>query len=323
MDLPPLSVIVPNYNHAQHLPTCLKAILAQSVTPVEVIVLDDASTDNSVEIVRQFASHHPQLRLVQNEKNLGVMPNVNKGVDLARSEYVFIQAADDEVQPGLFEKSLRLLVQYPQAGLCCTIADWREAATGLHWHVGVGMAETPSYLSPQRLVELERKRQLFISSNTCVLKRSVLLETGKFIPDLKSSADWFSCSLIGFRYGICFVPEPLAVLNILPNSYYQRIRRDKQSLRQMLEAILRFLSRPEYQDVAERMRQAGSLYLFGIPMLKLLLSRPESRHFLTPVLLRNSLWHGTKLFLKKFIPTPLGNLYFQIAGYRTRTPAVI
>ena len=318
MDLPPLSVIVPNYNHAQHLPTCLNAILAQSVRPMEIIVLDDASTDNSVEIISHFASQHHQLRLVQNERNLGVTPNVNKGVDLARSEYVFLQAADDEVQPGLFEKSLRLLVQHPQAGLSCTIAEWHEAATSLHWHVGVGMADAPSYLPPQRLVELERKRQLFISSNTCVLRRSVLLETGKFIPELKSSSDWFSCGVIGFRYGICFVPEPLAVQNILPNSYYRRVRRDPQSYRQMLESILTYLNRPEYRDVAELMREGGSLYHFGIPMLKLLFSRPESRHFLTPVVLRNGLWQGTRLFVKKFIPTPLGNLYFRIAGYRVR-----
>lgn len=320
MDLPPLSVVVPNYNHAQHLPTCLNAILAQSVTPAEIIVLDDASTDNSVEIIRQFASQYPQLRLVQNEKNLGVIPNVNKGVDLARSEYVFIQAADDEVQPGLFEKSLRLLAQHPQAGLSCTIADWREAATGLHWHVGVGMAESPSYLAPERMVELERKRQLFMSSNTVVLKRSVLLDTGKFFAELKSSADWFTHSVIGLRYGICFVPEPLGVVNILSDSYFQRTRRDPDSYRQMLESILKYLNRPEYRDVAELMREGGSLYHFGIPMLKLLFSRPESRHFLTPVLLRNGLWQGTRLFVKKFTPTPLGNLYFHIAGFRAKTP---
>lgn len=321
MDLPPLSVIVPNYNHAQHLPTCLKAILAQSVAPVEIIVLDDASTDNSVEVIRHFASQHRQLRLVQNEKNLGVVPNMNKGLTLARSEYVFFPAADDQVQPGLFEKSLRLLAQCPQAGLSCTIAEWREAATGLHWHVGVGMAERASYLSPKRMVELERKRRLLISSNSAIFKRSVLLETGKFHPELKSSSDWFSCSVIGFRYGICFVPEPLAVQNILPNSYYQGIRHDPESYHQMLGSILKILNRPEYRDVAELMRRGGSFYLFGIPMLKLLFSRPEYRHFITPVLLRNGLWHGTRLFLKKFIPTPLGNLYFRIAGFRARTPS--
>src|SRR5438034_2246469 len=99
MDLPSLSVVVPNYNHARYLPVCLKAILAQSVAPIELIVVDDASTDNSVEVIRRFAAQSPLVRLVQNEKNLGVMANQIKGLDLARGEFVFFQAADDEVQP--------------------------------------------------------------------------------------------------------------------------------------------------------------------------------------------------------------------------------
>jgi len=82
--LPTLSVIIPNYNHGKYLPACLNAILRQSVTPLEVIILDDCSTDNSVEVVERFAAEDPIFRLIRNPKNLGVMPNVNKGVDLAR-----------------------------------------------------------------------------------------------------------------------------------------------------------------------------------------------------------------------------------------------
>src|SRR5438046_3056430 len=197
MALPTLSVVVPNYNHARYLPISLKAILGQSTPATEVIVIDDASTDDSMNVLQQLAREYPRLRVFRNEKNQGVVHTLNRGLDLARERYVFLPAADDEVAPGLFEKSLQLLTQFPQAGLSCTIADWREAATGLQWHVGVGMGESPSYLSPERMVKLERKRQLFISSNTVVWKRSVLLDTGKFIPELKSSADWFTCSVIG------------------------------------------------------------------------------------------------------------------------------
>ena len=322
MNLPTLSIIIPNYNHGHCLPVAMEAILRQSAQPLEVIIIDDGSTDRSVQVIEDLANRHSLIKFYRNPRNLGVCLTVNRGMDLARGEYVFSTAADDVILPGFFEKSLQVLAQYPQAGLSCTIADWREAATGLHWHVAVGMAERPSYLSPERMMELERQRRLFISSNSTVFKRSVLLETGKLVPELQSSADWFACSVIGFRFGICYVPEPLAVLNILPNSYYQRIRRDPQSHRQMLEAILQFLNRPEYRDLALRMREAGSLYHFGIPMLKLLLGRPKYRHLITPVLVRNGIWRSTQLLLKKFTPTPLGNLLFRLAGYRARTPAV-
>src|SRR4030095_15000486 len=101
--MPTLSVVVPNYNHAKYLEFSLPAILKQSHRPLEVIVLDDASKDNSVEVIRRFAAQDPIVRLVQNEKNLTVVPNLNKGVELARGDYVFIVSADREALPGIFE----------------------------------------------------------------------------------------------------------------------------------------------------------------------------------------------------------------------------
>src|SRR6266478_5268167 len=158
--LPTLSVVVPNYNHARYLPVCLSNILKQSVQPLEIIVLDDASTDNSVEVIRGFAAQNPLIRLVQNEKNLGVMPNLNKGVELSRGEYVYIASADDEVVPGLFEKSLRLLAQHPQAAYCCAMAEWRETFSGLVWHMAAGMADQPCFLSPDEMVQLGKQGKL-------------------------------------------------------------------------------------------------------------------------------------------------------------------
>src|ERR1043166_922595 len=197
--LPTLSVIVPNYNHGRFLETSLTAILRQSVQPLEVIVLDDASTDNSVEVARRVAAQHPLIRLIQNEKNLGVKPNVNKGVQLARGQYVYVASADDEVFPGLFEKSLNLLAQHPRAAFSCTIGDWREVATGLHWHMGVGMGDKPCYISPAQIVSLERRDKFFFVSNTAVYRREALLEVKLFIPELKWHADWFALYASGLR----------------------------------------------------------------------------------------------------------------------------
>jgi glycosyltransferase involved in cell wall biosynthesis len=63
MALPSISVVVPNYNHASYLPHCLNAILSQSVRPNEVIIVDDGSTDNSVEVVLEFAKKDASTKL--------------------------------------------------------------------------------------------------------------------------------------------------------------------------------------------------------------------------------------------------------------------
>ena len=180
--LPTLSVVVPNYNHAKYLEFSLPAILRQSVQPLEVIVLDDASTDNSVEVIQRFAAQNPIVRLVRNEKNLTVVPNLNKGLELARGEYVFIASADDEVLPGIFEHSMRLLAQHPRAALSCSVCRWRYADSGLSWHMGVGIADRPVYLSPDDLVRVGKHGKLLISSSSVVFRRDALLEVGRFIP---------------------------------------------------------------------------------------------------------------------------------------------
>lgn len=74
-----LSVVVPNYNHAQYLPEALNAILNQSCRPMEVIVIDDCSTDNSVEVIEAFIRMDPIIRLYRNERNRGVNFSMNRG----------------------------------------------------------------------------------------------------------------------------------------------------------------------------------------------------------------------------------------------------
>src|SRR5437762_2359536 len=95
MSLPTLSVVVPNYNHAHYLPKCLAAILGQSLPPTEVIMIDDGSTDNSLEVLGQLAREHPNLHVHRNERNRGVVWTANRGIDLAQGDYLFFTAADD------------------------------------------------------------------------------------------------------------------------------------------------------------------------------------------------------------------------------------
>jgi glycosyltransferase involved in cell wall biosynthesis len=321
MPKPTLSVLMPNFNHARFLPKALDALARREHPPDELIVIDDGSTDNSWEIIQEFAAKYPFIRPLRNERNMGTVFTVARALDLAQGDYLYGAAADDYVLPGFFEKSMALLERFPEAGLCCTVGDWREIDTGLNWHVGVGMTDVPAYLPPQRMVELERTGRLFIAGHTVIAKRSALFEVGKFQTAVKYASDWFTYYLIGFRHGICVVPEPLAVFQILPNTFYKRGRRDKSADLEVMETIVRLLAQPQFSAEVELMRQSGALYIWGYPMLKVLASHREYRHFLTPIYVRKAVWHATKLFVKRFTPAALGNLYFKLAGYRSKALA--
>ncbi len=320
MELPRLSVIIPNYNHAQYLPQCLEAMLAQSIQPQEILVIDDASTDNSVEVIEDYAARHPRVRLVRNERNQGVLPNINRGLNAATADYVYFAAADDFILPGFFEKSLRLLAEHPQAGLSCTISEWREPSTGLNPHIGVAMGEHPCLLTPTDLVKLERSGRLHIASNSVIYRRTALFNIGGFRPELKWHTDWFALHTLAFRHGVCFVPELLAIF-VLHSAGYSAANPEKQRAHaEVLRCLLQFLEQPEMDDVTPLIRDSGALFVFGLPMLRLVLQSPRHRSYLNAIYLRKSLWHGFKMVVKPRVPAFLGELYYRLSGRRARVP---
>lgn len=94
---PLVSVIVPNYNHAPYLKERLDSIYQQTYQNIEVILLDDFSSDNSVEVLKQYARKYPHnTRLIVNEENSGkVFRQWNKGLSLAKGELIWIAESDD------------------------------------------------------------------------------------------------------------------------------------------------------------------------------------------------------------------------------------
>lgn len=125
---PMVSIVVPNYNYARFLPDRMESIFGQTFQDFEVILLDDASTDNSLNVLEQWRDH-PQVRcIVVNDRNSGSpFAQWEKGVKLARGRYVWIAEADDSAYPEFLERSVGLLEQHPEAGLSFTGSTFIDA----------------------------------------------------------------------------------------------------------------------------------------------------------------------------------------------------
>jgi glycosyltransferase involved in cell wall biosynthesis len=107
--MPTVSVVVPNYNHARFLPKRIESILRQTYQDFELILLDDCSTDNSRAILSQYAGD-PRVRTEFNEVNSGsTYKQWNKGVRLARGEYVWLAESDDYADYSLLERLVGVL----------------------------------------------------------------------------------------------------------------------------------------------------------------------------------------------------------------------
>ena len=97
-----LSIIIPAYNAEAYLPQCLDSIFNQNYTDYEVLCIDDGSTDDTPDLLRQYASKHPQLRILT-QSNQGMATARNRGLDEARGEYILFVDSDDLLTDGALE----------------------------------------------------------------------------------------------------------------------------------------------------------------------------------------------------------------------------
>lgn len=118
---PLVSIIVPSYNQGRFLRQTLDSILAQDYRPLEVIVMDGASRDDSVAILAEYAARHPELTF-RSEPDRGPADAVNKGLALARGVYAGIQSSDDYYLPGAVRDAVAVLTTDPRLGVACADA---------------------------------------------------------------------------------------------------------------------------------------------------------------------------------------------------------
>ena len=206
-----LSVVMPNYNHAHYIGEIIEAILSQSFKPKEVIVVDDGSTDNSVDIIQKFVRRDNSIIFLRNEHNMGIFVSLNKALEHVSGDYIYFSAADDKILRGFFEKSMNILSQYPQAGLCSTLSlhiDEKGKNIGLFPTPVV--VTKPSYFSQEKVKKLLNLYGSWFMGNATIYRREAFIKNGGFIPELLLYTDNFLSKVLALKYGACFIPEPLA-----------------------------------------------------------------------------------------------------------------
>jgi GT2 family glycosyltransferase len=221
-DTPAVSVVLPAYNRADTIAAAVESVLAQSFRDLELIVVDDASTDGTVAAVRAIAD--PRLRLVESPKNAGASAARNRGIREARAPWVAFQDSDDEWLPGKLERQMaRLTAPGAEfvAAYCGMIVigspDPDAPATGRPEVRYVPPAKIPATALEGRIEGL-LVRHSVISTQMLVARRAVLEEIGGFDESLPILIDWECALRLAQRGPIACVDEPLVIQRFSPNS---------------------------------------------------------------------------------------------------------
>lgn len=182
-----VSVVVPCYDYGRFLPQTVGSLVSQEGVDVEVIIVDDASTDDSLAVARELADRHPGVRVVANERNAGQVESFNRGWQSSTGELVVRLDADDMLPPGALARAAALLEQHPEVGLVYghplhfddgTVP--RPAVGDLTWTVWDGRAW---------LAERCRTGVSSITSPEVVMRSDLLKDVGPLDPELRYTMD--------------------------------------------------------------------------------------------------------------------------------------
>jgi glycosyltransferase involved in cell wall biosynthesis len=212
-----VSVVIPLYNKEPHVKRALRSVLKQTIQDFEIIVVDDGSTDNSLDKVKSFSD--PRIRLIVQE-NSGVSTARNRGIDEAKSGLIAFLDADDEWMPDYLETILRLRENYPGAGMYVT-----SLRTEFIDNVLMDKAEELRKLIPDEglirnyfrvcLKKNASERELFSTSSVTVPKK-IFLEIGGFQTGFWWGEDVDMWGRIALKYPIAYSSQVCAV-------YYQNV----------------------------------------------------------------------------------------------------
>lgn len=216
---PLVSVVVPNYNHARYLGERLDSVLNQTYTNLEVLLLDDCSTDSSRDILRAYAAKDKRIRLIFNEQNSGsVFKQWKKGVAEARGQYVWVAESDDYAAPNFLEKLLAVLESQPTVALAyadSVIVDGAGRVTGYmstwkskRYHT----VRWNDYFcnSGQDELALCLAENCTINNASAVLFRKDFLARPGLIDDrLRFAGDWMVYIKLASEHAIAYLPDRL------------------------------------------------------------------------------------------------------------------
>ena len=276
-----LSVIIPNFNHARYLPAVVESCFSQAVQPDEVIVVDDASTDDSRIVLTHLASRFHALRVVAHEGNRGPAAALNTGVDAAGAEWVLLRAADDLCTPSSFATCRQLAAQFPAAGLITgdVVVFERTPLCGVR--ECLGRARTPVCVSADTFVEGFGGN--IIHGAASFVRASWVRDERGFDESLRWHCDWFLLMALGLSRGFIYAPEVLGAIRLSPHSYNARGTADESRQSAVLDHLLTRLE--QNPELLERFLAVGCLDFFGEPLRHVLRrASPERRERFAPLL---------------------------------------
>ncbi|BCH35513.1 glycosyl transferase [Mesorhizobium sp. L-8-10] len=204
--VPRLSVVIPCYNYGHYLRQCVESVTRNQLgIDIEVVIVDDKSTDDSLDVALSIQSQDKRVRVIRHEQNKGHIATYNDGLEAVTGEFVLLLSADDLVTPGALTRAAELLAAEPSVGLVY--------GNGIHFSGDLPPSRSGGkgwiiWSGVDWLRDRCREGYNVVASPEVVMRTSVLRAIGGYRPDLPHAGDfemWLRTSAvsdIGFLIGV-------------------------------------------------------------------------------------------------------------------------
>ena len=259
--LPRVSVVIPNYNYARFLEQRFQSILDQTYRDFEIIFLDDASTDDSVPLVRDRYARYLRHCVVNTSNTGNPFVQWNRGAHLARGEFIWIAEADDYCAANFLERMLAAISQSPRIGLahCHTLPvdgngvslddgfylRYVSTLDKQRWNadfLASGAAEVRSYLG---------KKNTITNVSGVLFRHQALAAIGYATETMRMCGDWLTYCRLLHDYDVAYVSEPMNFHRQHPTKHTQNSVLDLTYFREFLE-VQHYIASAFTLDAAER-----------------------------------------------------------------------
>lgn len=213
-----ISVILPAYNASDYIKEAIKSILNQTYINFELIIINDGSTDNTLEIIRAF--NDSRIKVINNDINKGIIYCLNRGIEESGGEYIARMDADDISLPQRFEKQIEVMKQNPEIVVCGTYINYFGTSKGRFSR------------SQPKCDNDEIKKSLLIRSAfahpTVMIRSSILKKNGLKYDEAFRSCEDYKLWIDIANYGTFFnIPQPLLNYRISMNQVSSKYRKEQ------------------------------------------------------------------------------------------------
>jgi len=223
---PKVTFVIPCYKLARLLPDCVNSILAQTYKDFEILIMDDCSPDETPQVAASFTD--PRVKYMRNATNLRHLNNYNKGIELARGEYVWLISADDMLRRSyILERYLEVMERHPEVGYsCCPALEIRDGKETRVAAYSVVAKQDRIFKGRQFLKKLPNSNRVIAASG--MVRKSCYDRFGAFPLDLPYAGDWYLWCLFALHCDVAYFAEPMVNYRIHELSMTTAIVKDEK-----------------------------------------------------------------------------------------------